>query len=257
MRKLLNKEQEEFMKSNYTKMTYREMSNLAMFQGLNDKQLRNLGRNLGLKKTRQFDKRYFETIDSNPKAYWLGFLYADGWVSNKEEVGIELDVEDTYILELFCKDLGNKHVIKYRERKKEMNGYFFTSKTSTLRIYSKEMCSDLANLGLIENKTYSSQYPTIETNFFFHFLRGFMDGDGCISNGILSFTNSNPEFLTYLQETIKKNNNINSTIYKEKDFKFRLHFNKAETEKILPFIYKDSKNHCLSRKRNLTTWPSL
>jgi hypothetical protein len=28
--------------------------------------------------THKFDRRFFETIDSETKAYWLGFFYADG-----------------------------------------------------------------------------------------------------------------------------------------------------------------------------------
>ena len=27
-----------------------------------------------------YNEKYFETIDSEHKAYWLGFLYADGYV---------------------------------------------------------------------------------------------------------------------------------------------------------------------------------
>lgn len=251
MRKLLSDEQENFVKENYMIMTYKEMSNLELFCGINEKQLRNRARGMGLKKTRAFDKRYFKNIDTREKAYWLGFIYADGWIVESSEFGIELHEKDKYILELLNSDLGDVHQITYRERTKEFNGYEFTSYTNTLRIYSRDMANDLKNNNIVPRKTYSNIFPKVEDKFFFHFLRGFMDGDGCISDNLLFFTNANKEFLEHLQIHLLENYSIKGAIYKEKELKYRLLFNKHETEKILPKIYHDSGSHYLTRKKSL------
>ena len=54
-----------------------------------------------------FDEHSFDVIDTEEKAYWLGFLYADGNVSNtKNEVGITLqssDIKHLYKFKTFLK----------------------------------------------------------------------------------------------------------------------------------------------------------
>lgn len=52
MRKILSDKQEDFLKRNYLNMTYKEMCNLELFKGINEKQLRSRARNIGLKKKR-------------------------------------------------------------------------------------------------------------------------------------------------------------------------------------------------------------
>ena len=60
---------------------------------------------------------YFEKIDSNEKAYWLGLLYADGYVRKRKQcngehnqggiIGISLKNGDEYLIEKFIKDLNS------------------------------------------------------------------------------------------------------------------------------------------------------
>lgn len=167
------------------------------------------------------------------------------------ELGIELEENDSYILELLNSDLGNVHQINHREREKEFNNYKFTSKTSILRVYSKKIVEDLFSNGIVFRKTYDKEFPRVEKKYFFHFLRGFMDGDGCISNNVLSFTGANRDFFEYLRNFILEEFSFKSGIYKEKENKYRLIFNKSETKKILPRIYHNCGSHCLQRKKAL------
>ena len=51
----------------------------------------------------KYDINYFEVIDTEEKAYWLGFIYADGCISNdnKQQLIIELCKQDKIVLEKF------------------------------------------------------------------------------------------------------------------------------------------------------------
>ena len=70
-----------FIKNNYDKKTYKELANDLSFT---ERQVRGKINNMGLSKLRKFDNKYFEVIDNCEKAYWLGFLYADGYIINNK-----------------------------------------------------------------------------------------------------------------------------------------------------------------------------
>lgn len=129
-----------------------------------------------------FDEQFFSKIDTEEKAYFLGFLYADGQISsrsNNYNIELSLKEEDKYILEQFAKSLNlNK---KPKLKKVKLNGKIFTS--YRLQFSSKEMHSDLIKLGCFPKKSLTLKFPTEEQvpNYLInHFMRGYFDGDGCI-----------------------------------------------------------------------------
>lgn len=123
------------------------------------------------------DNSYFESIDTERKAYWLGFLYADGCVYEKNEnsksVILELHPDDKYLIEAFIKDIKSDRPICTNKR-----GYV------SVYISSTKMANDLIKLGCIPRKSLVLKFPTEEivpSKLINHFIRGYMDGDGCIS----------------------------------------------------------------------------
>lgn len=254
MRKVFNDVQLQFIKDNYEKMTYKEMSELELFNGLDSKQIRTKASTMGLKKNRQFDKRYFQNIDNSNKAYWLGFIYADGYITRKGELGIELQYSDEQHLQKLNTLIGGVHKITRRQRNQKFNGYKYISDLASFRVFSVDMVSDLFKNGIDFNKTKSDIFPKVSEDLFFPFVRGFMDGDGCIhinqkNNAVVSFTNSNVEFLNYISDEIYSKIGIRGSIYKEKEFKYRLqYFKKSDTKKLLDKIYEDKLCCKLDRK---------
>lgn len=258
MKSIFSKEQIEYLKDNYDKMTYGE---IAIKLGFTEKQIKGKINHMGLTKLKKFNKDYFKEIKTSNQAYWLGFIYADGYlVANKTnrnyELGIELQKDDVKLLQDFNKELGNVHKITFKHSHKQFNGYEYETDSCLIRIYSKEIVCDLINHNIHPNKTNRDEFPICQ-NFFFDFLRGFMDGDGCIhvSNKKsiqLQFTNSNCEFLKYIKDTINGMLNIDGHIYKEKDKKYRLvYFRKDDVKNVLDKIYEDSNCQLLNRKYNL------
>lgn len=116
-------------------------------------------------------KDIFHVIDSEEKAYWLGFLYADGYISKYNQIEVSLspkDKEHLAKLKLFVNT--NTNIIEDEHR-------------CRLLFCSKEMAADLAKLGCINNKSLILTFPTEEQvpdTLLRHFLRGYVDGDGCL-----------------------------------------------------------------------------
>lgn len=86
------------------------------------------------------------------------------------------------------------------------------------------------------------------------FFRGFFDGDGCVysqrnSLNVISLTNSNIEFLQYLNNKIEDLLSIKGHIYKEKEYKYRLVYcKKSDVNLIKNNMYKNKGEHYLLRK---------
>ena len=135
---------------------------------------------------------YFEKIDSNEKAYWLGLLFADGYVRKRKPfngkhkqggvVGISLKNGDEYLLEKLIIDFEST----YRLTKQIKNNFL----SYKLEVNSSKMTDDLINLGCVPNKSLKLLPPNLTDEFISHFIRGYFDGDGSIGKygGRLKFS---------------------------------------------------------------------
>lgn len=155
---------------------------------------------------------YFEKIDTEDKAYFLGLLYADGSI-NKNGITISLQEDDLHILEYFKNklDLTNNLYFVKKQDDNHKNQY-------CLSVYSSKLSKDIINKGCIPNKTMTLKFPTEEqvpNHFIHHFIRGYFDGDGCISlqkDGKYIFNICGTEqFIIKLQEILIKECNLNKT----------------------------------------------
>lgn len=125
----------------------------------------------GLDRKYNFNKDYFKNIDSNNKAYYLGWALTDGNVvyGDGYTYRIRLSTIDIDILEKFKTDLHSDVPILFRE----------SNKYCEINICSKQFTENLINLGCIPNKTFDVEFPDIKDEFIWDFLKGLFDGDGC------------------------------------------------------------------------------
>lgn len=130
-------------------------------------------------RTYKVDKNFFKIIDTEEKAYILGFLYGDG--NNYPEHG-KISVtslkKDERILKRIRAALKSNAKLYYQTNKKTKQVYV------TLAIYSKEISKDLIHLGVIKNKTKFLQFPILPPELIKHFIRGLFDSDGCFTFGL-------------------------------------------------------------------------
>ena len=129
----------------------------------------------------KFNEHIFDQIDSEEKAYWLGFIFADGYISSSP---IRKGVKSVYQFEL---SLGIKD-IEHLNKFKRFMGYEKDIITDGNRcrfvVANKYLWTLLNELGCTPNKSLSLTFPDIPQNLVKHFIRGYFDGDGCISRHV-------------------------------------------------------------------------
>ena len=101
------------------------------------------------KRIHSVNESVFEIIDTEEKAYWLGFLYADGYVGDNR-LELALQAKDLEHLVKFKEFMESEHVLEF---KKNANAY-------RIGIGSKKICSDLTNLGCYKAKSLTLQFPS-------------------------------------------------------------------------------------------------
>lgn len=122
---------------------------------------------------------YFDNIDSELKAYFLGYIIADGNVSiinNQYAFKITLQYEDRYIIEKLKEQLCSLNRIRDFEQKSPTSDNVY--KYSYLSIGNKHLVQSLIKLKVIPSKTFNEIIPEIDVNLLPHLIRGFFDGDG-------------------------------------------------------------------------------
>lgn len=122
----------------------------------------------------------FETIDSNEKAYWLGFLAADGCNYQRESnasIILNIHQKDRSHLEKFQNFMNsNTPIVDHIQTK----GFSNNTPMSKIVFNSKKMSADLAEKGVVPNKSLILQPPNIESKFYLAFILGYYDGDGSL-----------------------------------------------------------------------------
>lgn len=140
-----------------------------------------------------FDE-YFDSIDSDKKAYFLGFLIADGNICIRERfygrIGFCIQNEDAYLLEELSKEVNCPNKIYIRIN---LKGAKCRKPQASLRWTSKHMANTLINkYKIIPNKTedinFEFDFSLIPEKFHGAFLRGFIDGDGSFEQHDHTFT---------------------------------------------------------------------
>ena len=122
---------------------------------------------------------YFDNIDTQNKAYILGFLYSDGNVSTiKNNIYLSLHEKDKDILEQMSKDMEYDKPLTFRP----MSRYNINSADQyCLEIHSLHIRKSLEKYGIVPNKTFLLRFPDfLQEDMYRHFIRGLLDGDGCI-----------------------------------------------------------------------------
>lgn len=219
----LTLEQENYILNNYKNMSAKEISDNLKCP------IRDINIFLDYKKLifnskkYNIDENYFEVINTPNKAYWLGFLYADGCVSERHKKGktsyileLTLAEKDIFHLEKLKMCLKSNAPIKHRIIKNKYEACRIT-------ICNKKICEDLIKLGCTPRKSLTLTFPTEEQvpkELIPHFIRGYLDGDGCVYNNgkgevSISFVGTD-SFLISIQDIMYKEFGLTKTVLKNK-----------------------------------------
>lgn len=134
-------------------------------------------------RTYHHNESFFDVIDSEEKAYWLGFMFADGYIVDEnghygqDKFGISLAKQDKKTLEDFAKAIQSNNPICIYPRKDNIG-----QPLCRILLTSQKTVDDLIKHGCVKQKSLILQPPIdVPRDLTRHFIRGFFDGDGSIS----------------------------------------------------------------------------
>lgn len=228
---------------------------------------------------------FFDTIDTEEKAYWLGFIYADGNIridkSNTHLLQIEIEQSDSYILDLLIDSLQYKSKIKnyeretveylpknlnYFKRENRFEGYNKIYKGCSLQVSNEHLYHSLIRHGVIENKTLQMNLPTtVPKELLNHFIRGYFDGDGSFSNGFIH--NGKYEYaklvfygqhnlLEYIKESLKSLNLSDNKIFDKKKEKVSMlsYGSKNDLALLYKYLYENATIYLTRKKEKISSY---
>jgi len=159
--------------------------------------------------------QFFENIDNEVKAYFLGLFYADGYNNQKNKsIRIGFANKDLELLHKFVEAIESTHPLYVRKDKKYTDGTF-----TCVTISSTILSADLAKHGCVVAKTHVlNKMPEMPEELYRHFIRGYFDGDGSVyytqSGNVdkitLSWTGNKP-FLEDVQAYLIKELEVSKT----------------------------------------------
>lgn len=204
-----------------------------------------------------FNDKIFNCIDTEKKAYWLGFIFADGTISSNP---LKENKKKVYTFELSLKQDDINHLEKLKELLKTPRPIIKSENRCRLLVNSKHFWDTLNNYGCTPNKSLTLQFPSEnifkEKSLIRHFIRGYFDGDGCISYSNSEHTILNMQLLgtksflqtllNYLPEefkdlTLRHNHN------NENEETYLINTSNKKAYRFFIYLYENSKIY-LDRK---------
>lgn len=205
---------------------------------------------------------YLDKIDTEEKAYFLGFFYADGYNNeSRNYIAISLQERDKSIIEKFKKLLESDkplYFVDFKTKNKNSQNHY------KLQINSKRLSERLKELGCPQRKSLILEFPTEEqvpSSLLKHFIRGMLDGDGCFSIVMQKEKYkawqvdimSTLKFCLKLKEILEQKLCINSCVVIKKNgnpLSARIYIGgRKQVAKLLNWIYQDATIY-LERKYN-------
>jgi hypothetical protein len=138
----------------------------------------------------KFNEKYFDAIDNEHKAYWLGFLWADGYVGMRDRPNRQLE----YNIKLDLQESDKSHIEKFKfdlESDHPIHNYgYITSYSNSEKSFIYRLFITNVHMGKLLREKYgivpdrndcSEVLKFIPEIFYKHFIRGIFDGDGSFS----------------------------------------------------------------------------
>jgi hypothetical protein len=199
---------------------------------------------------------FFSNIDTEEKAYLLGFLYADGYLANDGRMGCRLTEDDIEIIKLIQKYIAIESPIEYTN-----NQNIKRRPQVSIRWKSEQMYNDLLHLGFCIDKTHTDSFvfQYIPENLKVHFLRGYCDGDGNVRFSLvknekwykcaINFSNGSRQILDDIQNWLHVKYNCSGILYANKTY-YLLRYEKALDAAIIARELYSNATIYLTRKYN-------
>lgn len=196
-----------------------------------------------------YNDRSFQEINTTDRAYWLGFLYADGGLCGRT-------------LHLTLGAVDKDHLLKFADFLSLKNpplDYRKSTNVWRLQLTSKNLLNDLISHGCVRRKTFILETPKLNADLYRHFYRGYIDGDGWYTKQRRKNRNTDSimigcsgasfkfmqDFFTWMQMSLQKNV---GSFFERKNKLWQFSFEGKDTvAKISQLLYKNATTY-LERK---------
>ncbi len=190
---------------------------------------------------------------SNNLAYVIGLITTDGNLSSDGR-HIDFTSKDMQLIKTFKNCLNLKNKIGLKTSSFSPDKKYFHVQFGDVIFYKW-----LLEIGLGPHKSKTLKEIKIPDKYFFDFLRGHFDGDGCCYSYwdkrwnssfmfYISFISASREHILWLKNKIEKLTKIKTDIRAEKGLMYGLRFAKTNSKVILRKIYYKKNLPCLLRK---------
>lgn len=193
-------------------------------------------------------------------AYVLGYFAADGCMyrNKRGSYYVGFTSTDYELIKTTKRLMGATNAIEEYQRPKPN-----CKRRYVLQIGSKRLFRRLLELGFTPHKSRTLKFPSIPEVALCHFVRGNLDGDGCVHVGTYNrknrlstqkifrvyFTSGSSLFLKSLRQLLHKVANIGFGSLGEKDLAWDLVYSARDARQLYSFLYPTSTVPCLKRKR--------
>lgn len=197
---------------------------------------------------------YFSKVDSPIKAYVLGLLASDGYVTFKQNtVGLRVHSKDVALVELVRDELSPATPIRSGTLP-PLPGYSTWRPYVAFSVGCAQMKADLISLGITPRKSHTVKYPELSPHLENSFILGCFDGDGCLQTAGLPgrwqwhLYSASEDFLVGAREAISRHTGLELRMNTSKQGLHRLRLNGGRAGEVLDaWLHADVSG--LDRKR--------
>ena len=132
-------------------------------------------------------EKFFETINTNENAYWLGIMYSDGYIVEEFDkyrtyyrIGLKAKIEDEELIDKFIRTLGLNPEYKHRYKElQNIEGDVYEIEYFRIHFANQIMAGDLIRQEVFPRKSRIIRLPCLDScELYLPFLLGCFDGDG-------------------------------------------------------------------------------
>ena len=220
------------------------LDTIAKEYGYSQPVIRNLVKSLGFKprnRRNNTNETFFDVIDTEEKAYWLGYLAADGTIrvrtngidkngrvkTRGNSINLKLSVNDEKHLMRFRDLVSPNTVLRYHVSEvTTRKGNLSISHNVILGLNSNYMVAQIIDKGVTPRKSHTLDKPNIDPKFYRDYIRGYFDGDGtCVVTkkpGVLkdetmtvkySFACASEKHRNFIASVLKEEIDVDTTTY--------------------------------------------
>ncbi len=200
----------------------------------------------------QYDENFFNEIDTEFKAWFLGWILSNGFIEKNDSIKIQIHAKDINVLKLI-KNVIRKNLKINKTKNKNI---------LSLKIHSINIVNDIKKMLNIEDNEYklslnnNINFEHIPNEFKYDFIRGYFEGNGTIKNTFnnknvqlsCSIISINSNILNIIKSFIKIPSSI-ITYQKNNKSYYMLEYKSTNVIDFLGRLYDKNPTYLLQRKR--------